>query len=275
MRLIDSHGHLQADAFTNETDAVIAAARLAGVERILAPGWDPDSSRASIALARRHDLIDGSVGVHPHVAADVDDDGWTALVDLAADPDVVAIGETGLDYDRGFAPRPAQLANLRRHLRLALATGKPAILHCRSRAGERDAQDELITELRAAGIGGSGWHAAFGSRPPALLHSFSGPQDYAEAALEMGLAISFSGLVFRAGEEASAVVAHLVPDDRVLVETDSPYLSPPGAPRRRNEPLWVEVTARWLAGWRKVQPDVLGEQLVTNYDAIFHPTGDA
>jgi TatD DNase family protein len=85
----------------------------------------------------------------------------------------------------------------------------------------------------------------------------------------MGLAISFSGLVFRAGEEASSVVAHLVPEDRFLVETDSPYLSPPGAPRRRNEPLWVEVTARWLATWRKEPPEALGERLVMNYDAVF------
>ena len=275
MRLINSHGHLQAEAFATDADEVIAAAQLAGVERILAPGWDAASSAASIALAARHDLVDASVGVHPHVASEVDDDAWATLVALASDHTVVAIGETGLDYDRAFSPRPAQLANLRRNLRLALETGKPAILHCRSRAGERDAQDELITELRAAGLGGTAWHAAFGSRPPALLHSFSGPVDYAEAALEMGLAISFSGLVFRAGEEASAVVAHLVPDDRVLVETDSPYLSPPGAPRRRNEPLWVEVTARWLAEWRKVAPDGLGERLVANYDAIFRAAAPA
>ncbi|MET1231390.1 MAG: TatD family hydrolase, partial [Candidatus Limnocylindrales bacterium] len=257
MRLIDSHGHLQAEAFTDDADEVIAAAQLAGVERILAPGWDPASSTASIALASRHDIVDASVGVHPHAAAEVDDEAWAAVASLAADPAVVAVGETGLDYDRGFSPRPAQLANLRRNLHLALETGKPAILHCRSRAGERDAQDELIAELRAAGVGGSAWQAAFGDRPPAILHSFSGPVDYAEAALEMGLAISFSGLAFRAGEEASSVVAHLGPDDRVLVETDSPYLSPPGAPRRRNEPLWVEVTARWLATWRKVTPDAL------------------
>jgi TatD DNase family protein len=269
VRLIDSHGHLQAEAFADDADEVIAAAQLAGVERILAPGWDPASSAASIALAARHEHVDASVGVHPHVAAEVDDDAWAALARLAVPPVVVAIGETGLDYDRAFSPRSAQLANLRRNLRLALKTGKPGILHCRSRAGERDAQDELIAELRAAGVGGSTWHAVFGDRPPALLHSFSGPVDYAEAALEMGLAVSFSGLVFRAGEEASSVVAHLVPEDRVLVETDSPYLPPPGAPRRRNEPLWVEVTARWLATWRKVDPDALGEQLVANYDAIF------
>ena len=106
---------------------------------------------------------------------------------------------------------------------------------------------------------------------PALLHSFSGPVDYAEAAEADGEAHLQCGLVFRAGEEASAVVAHLVPEDRVLVETDAPYLPPPGAPRRRNEPLWVEVTARWLAEWRKVDPDALGECLVANYDATFRP----
>jgi TatD DNase family protein len=269
VRLIDSHGHLQAAAFTADVEEVAVAARLAGVERILTPGWDLASSRAGIGLAQRHDFIDASAGVHPHAAAEVDDAGWADVVELAGGAEVVAIGETGLDYDRAFSPREAQLANLRRHLAVALATGKPTILHCRSRTGERDAQDELIAELRAAGVGGQAWLAVFGERPPALLHSFSGPVDYAEAALEMGLAVSFSGLAFRAGEEATAIVARLVPDDRLLVETDSPYLSPPGAPRRRNEPLWVEVTARWLAERRGTPADVLGELLVANYQRIF------
>jgi TatD DNase family protein len=269
VRLIDSHGHLQAEAFAADGDEVALAARLAGVERLLVPGWDLPSSRAGLALARRHDFIDASAGVHPHAAAEVDEDAWTAIATLASDVRVVAIGETGLDYDRAFSPRPAQLHNLRRNLALALETGKPAILHCRSRNGQRDAQDELIAELRAAGVGGPAWLAVFGARPPALLHSFSGPVDYAETALELGLAVSFSGLAFRAGEEATAIVARLVPDDRLLVETDSPYLPPPGAPRRRNEPLWVEVTARWLAERRGIPPEAVGELLVANYDRIF------
>jgi TatD DNase family protein len=269
VRLIDSHGHLQAEAFAADGDEVAVAAQLAGVERILVPGWDLPSSRAGVGLALRHDFIDASAGVHPHAAAEVDDGAWAAITKLAADAHIVAIGETGLDYDRAFSPRQAQLANLRRNLALALATGKPAILHCRSRNRERDAQDELIAELRAAGVGGPAWLAAFGARPPALLHSFSGPVDYAEAALELGLVVSFSGLAFRAGEEATTIVARLVPDDRLLVETDSPYLSPPGAPRRRNEPLWVEVTARWLAERRGIPPDALGELLVANYDRFF------
>jgi TatD DNase family protein len=222
---------------------------------VLVPGYDLESSRGALELAQ--DLrVDASAGIHPHVASDSERD-WEAIAELARGPVVVAVGETGLDYDRGLSPREAQIANLRRHLALALETGKPAILHCRSKPGQRDAQDDLSRELDDCG------------RPPALLHSFSGPVDYAERALELGLAISFSGLVFRAGEEASAAVAALVPDDRLLVETDSPYLAPPGAPRKRNEPQYVGVTARWLAAQRGMDEAALGELLVANYDRLF------
>lgn len=269
MRLIDSHAHLQAGPFAADADEVLATAQAAGVARLLDPGWDVASSAEALELTGRHAWIDVAVGVHPHVASQVDDDGWSTVLGMAEDARVVAIGETGLDYDRAFSPRRSQLSNLRRNLALALATRKPAVIHCRSAKGARDAQDELIAELRRAAVGGEAWREAFGGRPPALLHSFSGPVDYAEAALELGLAISFSGLVFRAVEEASAAVARLVPADRLLVETDSPYLSPPGAPRRRNEPAWVAVTARWLAEQRQLDPDALGDQLVANYDRIF------
>jgi TatD DNase family protein len=254
VRLIDSHCHLQAGAFAADAADVLAAARSQGVERVMAPGYDLESSRASIELAATLG-VDASVGIHPHVAEGSETD-WPAIAELAAHPSVVAVGETGLDYDRAFSPRAAQLANLERHLRLANDLGKPAILHCRSKPGQRDAQDDLLRLIAEY-------------RPPALLHSFSGPVDYAERALELDLAISFSGLVFRKGEEASAEVARLTPADRLLVETDSPYLSPPGAPRRRNEPRYVEITARWLADQRNQPGDELGEQLVANYDRIF------
>jgi TatD DNase family protein len=258
MRLVDSHCHLQADRFEADLELVIGGARLAGVERILVPGWDLASCRGALGLVDRFTWLDAAVGVHPHDAANVDDDGWAEVVTLGSDPRVVAIGETGLDYDRMFSPILAQLANLRRNLRLARQTGKPAILHCRSADGQRDAQDALLVEMRA-----------FGSEPPpVLIHSFSGPIDYAEAMLELGAAVSFSGLVFRPGEESSADVARLVPADRILVETDSPFLSPPGAPRRRNEPEWVAVTARWLADKRGQDPATLGEMLVANYDRL-------
>jgi TatD DNase family protein len=222
-----------------------------------------------VELAGEHPLLDASVGVHPHDAAKVDDFGWKGIARAASDSTVVAVGETGLDYDRVFSPIPDQLTNLRRNLALARETGKPAILHCRSASGRRDGQDALLGELRSAGVGGSAWATAFGERPPAVIHSFSGPVDYARAVLDLGLAISFSGLVFRRGEEPSRAVAALVPADRLLVETDSPFLAPPGAPRSRNEPEWVRVTADWLAEARGVDVAALGRDLVAAYDRTF------
>ena len=272
MRLVDSHGHLQADRFAPDVELVIGATRLAGVERVLVPGWDPESSVAALDLVGRFQWLDAAVGVHPHEAAAVDDAGWSRIVAMADDPRVRAIGETGLDSDRGFSPLDAQLTNLRRNLALAVATGKPAILHCRSRPGERDSQDRLVAELRSAGFGGPEVRRAFGDRPPAIVHSFSGPVDYAETVLGLDLAISFSGLVFRAGEESSAAVARLVPADRLLIETDAPFLSPPGAPRKRNTPEWVGFTAAWLAERRSEDPGLVGDRLVAAYDHVLGRT---
>jgi TatD DNase family protein len=269
LRLVDSHCHLQSDRFRRDVELVLGGARLAGVERILVPGWDLTSCAAALALVDDFPWLDPAVGVHPHEAAGVDDAGWASIERLAVDDRVVAIGETGLDFDRVFSPVEAQLANLRRNLALAIRLGKPAILHCRSAHGRRDAHDALLVELRQAGLGSAAARASFGSRPPAVIHSYSGPRDFADAVLAMGLAISFSGLVFRDGEEASADVARIVPRGRALVETDSPFLSPPGAPRKRNEPEWVRLTTAWLAEQRGVDEDRLGDELVKTYDAIF------
>ena len=225
MRLVDSHCHLQAERLAPDADAVIDRAREAGVERILVPGWNAWSSEAAVELVGRHGWLDAAVGVHPHDAAKATAGEWAGLLQLSRDPRVLAIGETGLDYDRVFSPIEDQLVNLRRNLRLAADLDKPAILHCRSRAGERDAQDALLAEVRKVP----------GVR--AVIHSFSGPVDYAEAMLELGAVISISGLAFRKGEEATAEVAALVPADRLLVETDSPFLTPPGGPRRTQRAL--------------------------------------
>jgi len=269
VRLIDSHCHLNADRFERDADQVIGGARLAGLERVLIPGWNVASSERALACVDRFPWLDAAVGIHPHDAAKVDDAGWARVVGWAADERVVAIGETGLDYDRVFSPIADQLVNLRRNLRLALETGKPAILHCRSAEGRRDAQDVLVVELRAAGVGGSTWAGVFGDRPAAVVHSFSGPLDYASAVIDLGLAVSFSGLVFRRGEEASADVAAIVPVDRLLIETDSPFLAPPGAPRSRNEPEWVRVTGSWVAERRGTTPDTMGPTLIDAYDRTF------
>ena len=269
MRLVDSHAHLQSPQFTDDLAEVLAAAEVGGVERLLVPGWDESSSVRALGLVARYPRLVAAAGIHPHAAAETDDAAWERTAALAADPAVVAVGETGLDYDRLFSPIADQLVNLRRNLALALATGKPAILHCRSAAGRHDAQDALLDEMRAAGFGGSAARAAFGDRPPAILHSVSGSSAYVAAALELGCAVSISGLCFRKGEEATADSARLVPAERLLVETDAPYLSAPGAPRRRNEPSWVGITAAWVAEQRGEGPDALGAQLVANFDRIF------
>jgi TatD DNase family protein len=160
--------------------------------------------------------------------------------------------------------------NLRRNLALALETGRPAILHVRSKAGRGDAQDALVDELIALGFGGQPSLGAFGpGRAPAVIHSFSGSVDYARRVIDLGLAISISGLAFRAGEEATADVVPLVPRDRLLIETDSPFLAPPGAPRARNEPEWVRITAEWVAQRHGATPDALGEGVIQAYDATF------
>jgi TatD DNase family protein len=269
MRLIDSHCHLSADRFEGDVEGVLAAATVAGLERILVPGWNVASSRRALDLVGRFDWLDAAVGVHPPDAAKVDGARWREIVAMAAEQPVLAIGETGLDYDRVFSPIDDQLVNLRRNLALALDTGRPAILHVRSAAGSRDAQDALLDELGRAGVGGATWAAAFEDRPPAIIHSYSGPLDYARAVLDLGLAISISGLAFRAGEEATAEVAALVPAECLLIETDSPFLSAPGAPRRRNEPEWVRITAAWVAERRGMGEAQLGQDLVAAYDRAF------
>ena len=272
MRLIDSHGHLNADRFDADVDLVIGGARLAGVERMLIPGWNRHSSARALELVASRPFLDAAVGVHPHDAAKVTPAEWADIEAWARDERVVAIGETGLDSDRMFSPWEAQLDNLRANLALALATGKPAILHCRSRAGGRDAQDALVRELRAAGFDGEPARRAFGGRPPAVIHSFSGPVDYADEVIAMGCAVAFGGLVFRRGEEASAEAVARVPAERLLLETDAPFLSPPGAPRSRNAPEFVAITARWAAGRRGVGEadlDAFGGALVAAYDATF------
>jgi TatD DNase family protein len=261
VRLIDSHCHVNADRFADDAELVIGAARMAGVERILVPGWNVASCERALDLVEKLPWLDAAVGVHPHDAAKVDDAGWERIREWATDDRVVAIGETGLDYDRVFSPIPDQLRNLRRNLVLAAETGKPSILHCRSGAGRRDAQDALLAEVRAIASAPS----------PVVIHSYSGPVDYARAMLDLGAAISFSGLVFRTGEESSADVAAITPLDRLLVETDSPFLAPPGSPRSRNEPANVEITARWVAQRRGITTDALGNALVEAYDRMFAP----
>ena len=277
VRLIDSHCHLNADRFAGDEAAALERAREAGLERILVPGWNPASCDRALELVAEHPWLDASVGVHPHDAAKVDDPAWARIAQLAQDDRVLAIGETGLDYDRVFSPIPDQLRNLRRNLALALETGKPAILHVRSPNGRADAQDAIVDELVRAGFGGQASASAFGAdRPPALIHSFSGSVEYARRALDLGLAISISGLAFRKGEESTAEVVPNVPPDRLLIETDSPFLSAPGAPKGRNEPAFVGISGAWVGERRAAAGSAWSDDdLVMAYDRTFRSRGAA
>ena len=270
MRLVDSHAHLNADRFADDVELVLGGARLAGVERILVPGWNAASSGRALELVARRPWLDASVGVHPHDAAKVTDADWAAIETWARDERVVAIGETGLDYDRMFSPiGRAARATCGGTSRSRSRRASPRSCTAGRRRGHATPRTRCVAELRAAGFDGPAARAAFGGRPPAVIHSFSGPVDYAREVIAMGLAVSFSGLVFRRGEEASAEVAALVPAERLLVETDSPFLSPPGAPHSRNEPEFVAITARWVAERRGVGESALGDELVAAYDATF------
>lgn len=266
MRLVDSHGHIQADRFDVDRDDVIERARAAGLERILVPGWDLPSSTTAIALVSRHEWLDAAAGIHPHGASRADLAEWQGIERLARDHRVAAVGETGLDYDRLFSPEADQLENLRRHLDLGLDLDKPVILHCRSAAGTTAAHDALLAELDRAGIRATArWR-----RPPAVMHSFSGSAEFAAEALARGLAISISGLAFRPREEPTlGDVASMTPAGRLLIETDSPYLPPPGAPRGRNEPAWVRVTGEAVRQARGDSVEAFGVALVAAYDATF------
>ncbi len=249
MRLVDSHGHLNADRFADDVELVVGAARLAGVERILVPGWNAPSSERALALVDRFPWLDAAVGVHPHDAARATDGDWASIEAWARDERVLAVGETGLDSDRMFSPvggaarePPPQP---RPRPRDGQAGDPPLPLDRRrarraGRAARRAARGRLRRRGRA--------RDAFGDRPAAVVHSFSGPVDYARDVIAMGLAVSFSGLVFRRGEEPSADVAAAraggpaARRDRLAVPRRRP-----GTPRSRNEPAHVAVTAAWVA----------------------------
>ena len=274
MRLVDSHGHVNADRFADDVELVLGAARLAGVERILVPGWNRASSERALALVDRFAWLDAAVGVHPHDAAKATDADWAAIEGWARDERVVAIGETGprLGPDvlalgrpaREPAPEPRPRRSRRASPRSSTAGRRPANATRRTRCS---------TSCGRAGFGGAASRAGAsgtGRRPSSTASRGRSTTRATSSAL--GLAVSFSGLVFRGGEEASAEVAALVPGERLLVETDAPFLTPPGAPRSRNEPAFVALTARWVAERRGVRGgglDAFGDGLVAAYDATF------
>jgi TatD DNase family protein len=230
--LVDSHCHLDFPDFAAERDAVVARARAAGVGRMVTISTRVRRFAEVLAVAKAYDEVYCSVGTHPHNAAEEPDVTAEELVRLSSHPKVVAIGEAGLDYFYDHAPREAQAAGLRTHIEAARRTGLPLVIHSR----DADADMSAILEDET----GKG---AF----PFILHCFSSGPDLAATGVKLGGYVSFSGiLTFRKSENLRAI-ARTVPHDRLLVETDAPYLAPMPHRGKRNEPAFVANTAAVLA----------------------------
>lgn len=232
-RLIDSHAHLDDPRFDPDRDDVLDRARAAGVIAILTIGTDLPSSERAAALAGARDDLWATAGVHPHEAAKFDDADWPRLQALWAQPRVRGVGEAGLDYFYDFSPRDRQQAVFRRQLEACGEVGLPIVIHV------RDAYEDAFRLMAEVGLPAGG-----------VLHCFTGGPAECERALELGLYVSIPGIVtFKNGENIRASVP-LIPDDRLLVETDSPYLAPIPHRGRRNEPAFVVETARRVAELR-------------------------
>jgi len=252
--LVDSHCHLDFDTFQPELDAVVQRARDAGVKTCVSIGTKLDKFPGVRAVAERFPDVWCSVGVHPHEAEGELLDNSAVLIEHAKHPKVVGIGETGLDYYYEHSPREQQIVNFRHHIDAARQTGLPLIVHT------RDADDDTIAVLNEEM-----------ARAPftGLLHCFTGTPRLRDAALEIGFSISVSGIATfkNSGELRDTLKA--VPADRLLVETDAPYLAPMPYRGKRNEPSYVVQTAQMLAGLKGMTPEELAATTTDNFFRLF------
>lgn len=256
MQLIDTHAHLDEKAFETDLDDVLMRAREAGVSPIITIGITADTSRSAVELASRYDDVYAVVGIQPNYAAEAKTGDWEAIEDLAGRPKVVGVGETGLDRYWDYAPLDVQANYFTRHIELSRRTGLPFVVHC------REAESDVVEQLR---------RDSNGATLSGVMHSFCGDLETALACLELGLHISFAGmLTYKKNDELRAVAAE-VPLDRLLVETDSPYLTPVPlrGKQKRNEPANVVHTAECLAGVHGIPLDELAVRTTENARALF------
>lgn len=252
MELIDSHCHLDSEQFDDDREAVIERALAAGVEHMVAigSGDGPPDLEAGVRLADRYRFLYATIGVHPHDAAKATAETHLRLAELASRAKVVAVGEIGLDYHYDHSPRDIQRDVFVEQMRIARNARKPIVIHTRS------AWDDTMTLLREhwtpSGLGG-------------IIHCFSeGPRE-AEQALAIGFHISFAGIVTFPKATAVQEAARLTPADRLLIETDAPYLAPVPKRGKRNEPAYIVETARKLAELRGVTPDQIAQTTSANW----------
>jgi TatD DNase family protein len=252
--MLDTHAHLDDRRLRADLDGVLERARQAGVSQIIAIGTTAASSAGVLELAGAHRGVFAAVGIHPNDAAECGSADWPAILDFVGRPGVVAIGETGLDRYWDRTPFAVQQEWFARHLALAFDHDLPVVIH------SRDCQADIIAQLRAL------------DRPVrGVMHSFTGTWDEAQAYLELGLYLSFAGMVTFANKTLDALrdVAARVPSDRLLIETDSPYLSPHPFRGKTNEPARVRFTADKLAEVRGIPPEALASLTSANARFLF------
>jgi TatD DNase family protein len=252
--LVDSHCHLDFPEFAPELADVVARSQAAGVGACVSIGTTLAGFPRVREIAEQFAHVFCSVGIHPHDAEKEPLDNARALIELAGHPKVVGIGETGLDYYYGHSPRNAQIANFRAHIAAARETGLPLIVHT------RDAEDDTIAIMREE----MGEGAFTG-----LIHCFTGTRELADAALDLGFFISASGILTFKKSDSLRAVLQTVPLERLLVETDAPYLAPMPHRGKRNEPAFVIHTAQKLAELKNVEPVALAEATTDNFFALF------
>jgi TatD DNase family protein len=244
--LIDSHAHLTDDRLAGEVGEVLERARGAGVSRVVTIGTTLDDSRAAVALSKLHPDVYASAGVHPHSAEEASPEALSEIEALAREPEVVALGETGLDYFYDNAPREAQRRSFLHHLEMGRRLDLPVVVHA------READDDVVALLREAGAGTRG-----------VLHCFAGRRPMLEAALALGWYVSFSGMI-TFPKYGDAELLRAVPLDRLLVETDSPYLTPVPHRGKRNEPAHVALVSRRAAELREEDAELVATATARN-----------
>jgi TatD DNase family protein len=249
---VDTHAHLDDDAFAGEVDAVIARAAAAGVARIVNIGYRPAIWRSTIELARTHAAIRFTLGLHPNHADEDADPIWHELRRLINETRPIAIGEIGLDYFRDYALKATQLRVFDRQLALADEFQLPVVIH------QREAEEDLRAVLRERG-----------GRVPWILHSFDGSRDLADEALAAGCYLGVGGLMTRAGSTGLREILKNIPLDRILLETDAPYLVPRGVKNRRNEPANIPLIARALAALHERPIDEIARRTTANAERVF------
>ncbi|WP_444685773.1 TatD family hydrolase [Alkalicoccus luteus] len=251
--LIDTHVHLNADQFADDVDDVIRRAQEAGINKMVVVGFDTKTINLAMELIETYPFLYAAVGWHPVDAVDFDDDKLAWLEELTRHPKVVAVGETGLDYHWDKSPHDVQKEAFRKQIALAKKVKLPLIIH------DREAHEDITAILReeeAAEAGG-------------IMHCFQGDEEMAKACLDMNFYISFGGPVTFKNAKLPKEVAKIVPDDRLLIETDAPYLAPHPYRGKRNEPAYVRLVAEQLAELRGITYEELAAQTTKNAETLF------